>query len=1155
MLKLFPRLWSFFLVCLCPLIAGAQDLPFPPVGVPTKHELKGGEDHRYLLNLATGVYLNVALAAQGLVAEVFLQDAKGERLAAGRFERGVETAPELAFLAPATAVYQLVIRGGGAATSVGNYVLTVNALRAATEQDQHYAEAHKLTQESVVLIYKRTAEGRRQGVAKLQEALPHWRASGALPAELETMRTISDTQFVLGEFRPALTIAQELLAKARAAGLRRWELTGLKYVGALHNSLNDYASARQILEQALALSRELHERLEERAALNSLGIALAQLGLPRVSIEYYQQALVIAREIKDRAGEATLLRNLAVRYQDIGEPELALTHIQQSLALRRELGLRDAEATSLLELSRLQLRLGEMQQAEELASQAQEKLRAAGRQDDEATAFFQRGRVYYEMREFQLAVADLRQSLMLYRRTGNRRQIANGLRLLGSIERSQGNIAEGQKLLEEAISLHRSLKLLNDLGDDLMQLGSQYIGEGKPQEALAALTESLTLARQQNSLLGEASVLLQLSRAERALGEQNKSSTSLQQALALSRTGKHHLLEAEILHDLARQSLQQGYFAEAQTHIETALKIIEQARRTLVNPATRAEYRSRQQRLYEIYLETLLQRREQEKNETFTAQAWEVIEQSRARSLLDLLSESQVDIRQGVAPELLAQERSLQHRLAAKAELVSQFSGSKARQAQVKLLEAEIAELTAELTAVETRIRVASPAYAALTQPQPLTLTALQKHVLDRDTVLLEYALGAERSYVFVVTPTSLKVFALPQRAEIEAATRHWLEQLRKREQAPAFPSLAAAQQWLAQMDKETTRAGAVVSHLILQPLAAELSHKRLLIVPDGVLHYAPFAALLEPKEERGVRRQEAEKKTSKRIASARGTHIPPSSLPSPPLIATHEIISLPSASTLAVLRQGFAGRKPAPKALAVVADPVFSATDERVRVAGQPPQVAAAALAPPRRAWQVFASAPGPTVIPRLPFSRTEAEAILALVPAAARKVALDFAANQAAVQNAELGQYRYVHFATHSVLHPTQPQLSGLLLSLVDEAGKPQPGFLNAQAIFQLELPAELVVLSACQTALGKELPGEGLIGLTRGFMYAGAKRVIASLWRVDDEATAELMKTFYQELFRNPATTPAAALRTAQLKVSRVPRWRAPYYWAGFVLQGEW
>jgi CHAT domain-containing protein len=151
-------------------------------------------------------------------------------------------------------------------------------------------------------------------------------------------------------------------------------------------------------------------------------------------------------------------------------------------------------------------------------------------------------------------------------------------------------------------------------------------------------------------------------------------------------------------------------------------------------------------------------------------------------------------------------------------------------------------------------------------------------------------------------------------------------------------------------------------------------------------------------------------------------------------------------------------------------------------------------------------------------------------------------------------LGQYRIVHFATHGLINSEHPELSGLVLSLVDENGKPQDGFLRMSDIFNLEMPADLVVLSACQTALGKEVKGEGLVGLTRGFMHAGARRVVASLWQVDDLATAELMKRFYSGMLKENLR-PAAALRAAQTEMSGSSRWSSPYYWAGFVIQGEW
>src|SRR5207244_13170327 len=167
----------------------------------------------------------------------------------------------------------------------------------------------------------------------------------------------------------------------------------------------------------------------------------------------------------------------------------------------------------------------------------------------------------------------------------------------------------------------------------------------------------------------------------------------------------------------------------------------------------------------------------------------------------------------------------------------------------------------------------------------------------------------------------------------------------------------------------------------------------------------------------------------------------------------------------------------------------------------------------------------------------------------------ALDFKASRATVMSPVLGQYRMVHFATHGLVDSKHPELSGLVLSLVDEQGRPQNGFLGLQDIYNLNLPAELVVLSACETGLGKSIQGEGLVGLTRGFMYAGATRVVASLWKIDDLATAELMKQFYQGMLGREHLSPAAALRAAQLAMLKKRNREAPYYWAAFSLLGEW
>ncbi len=248
-----------------------------------------------------------------------------------------------------------------------------------------------------------------------------------------------------------------------------------------------------------------------------------------------------------------------------------------------------------------------------------------------------------------------------------------------------------------------------------------------------------------------------------------------------------------------------------------------------------------------------------------------------------------------------------------------------------------------------------------------------------------------------------------------------------------------------------------------------------------------------------------------------------------------------------------------APRAVAVFADPVFESDDPRLRAGGRPEPVRAGGPATPREGDPIRSRAfefikDGRWNVPRLPATRHEADAITAAAPAGLVLKKTGFEASRVAALEPGLAQYRIVHFATHGVVDNEQPGLSGLILSLYDEKGQPQDGFLRLHDIYSLRLPAELIVLSACSTALGKPVKGEGLTGMVRGFFYAGAKRVVASLWKVDDEATGELMQRFYVEMLQ-AKRSPAAALREAQLDMWREDRWRAPFYWAAFSLQGEW
>jgi CHAT domain-containing protein len=471
-------------------------------------------------------------------------------------------------------------------------------------------------------------------------------------------------------------------------------------------------------------------------------------------------------------------------------------------------------------------------------------------------------------------------------------------------------------------------------------------------------------------------------------------------------------------------------------------------------------------------------------------------------------------------------------------------------------MEKQIREFTSQYQELEAQIRSASPRYSALTQPQPLSAAEIQQQLLDQDTLLLEYSLGKERSHVFAVTRDSLQAFNLPGRADIERASRRVYALLTGPDHGVRGGTSLQQKKRARQNEEAFPKAAVELSRMVIGPVAKQLAGKRLLIVADGALQYIPFAVLAEPE----------------------GAEHPELALPGAknyvPLIVKHEIVDLPSASVLAVLRQQERNRSAAPKTVAVLADPVFNKEDPRVAASVKEPRAKSGTVRGTPRSSVTDDLLPGPSSaglltrsaadvglgrngrldLPRLRFSRQEADSILAVTPGGQGLEAVDFRANRAVAMDPALSQYRIVHFATHGLLNSEHPELSGLVFSLVDEHGKPQDGFLGLEDIYNLNLPADLVVLSSCETALGKEISGEGLVGLTRGFMYAGATRVVASLWKVSDAATARLMADFYRAM-EHDGLRPAAALRSAQVQMLKQKRWESPYFWAAFQIQGEW
>ena len=905
--------------------------------------------------------------------------------------------------------------------------------------------------------------------------------------------------------RKALEKYEQALPIFRALNDSASERSCFFLAGFIYHSSGELQRALEYYRQALELSKKLGDRSIEGALLNNIGGVYDILGEPHKSLEFYGQALALWSTMNERGAKADTLNNIGVIYYNLSEPQKALDYYHQALTIKKEVGDPAKIPNTLNNIATVYTILGEEQRALEYLQQALELWRAAKDIRGEAVTLQYIGNANASLGDMKKALEYYNQALPLRRTAGDRRG--------------------------EAATLRGIAVALNSMGER--------------QKALEYDQQALDLQRAIKDRTSEAFALEHMGYVHSLLGDFERATQYYREALTLSQTVGDKRLEANVLQGIARVERDRGELVSARKHIEDAISKIE-AVRGQVDIQLRASYLGVKHDAYQFYIDLLMRMHHANPSDGNDAMALRISEQAHARSLSEMLSESNANIRQGVDAALLERERLLSQQINAKAQRLIQALGQNAKD-RAALLNKEISELEDQDQQAQAAIRKASPAYAALTQPQPLGLKEIQAQ-LDPGTILLEYSLGEERSYVWAVTQNSLKTYELPKREEIEKAARLVYDLLTARSQSKPGENPQEKQARIAQTDSQLLNASKELSQMVLGPIGSELGTERLVIVADGALQYVPFAALSVVSGQSSVAQL-------KRPSNGPLTTDNGSLATYRPLIQDHEIISLPSASALAIQRQGLRNRKPAPNAVAVIADPVFSATDERLGVqakAGAAKQVQGDGSAN-TRIIEHLADDSG-LVIRRLKFTRQEADQILAEAPRAKNLRAIDFKANRATATGGELRNYRYVHFATHGYIDSERPDLSAIVLSLVDEQGKSQDGFLHAQEIYNLNLPAELVVLSACETGLGKEIKGEGLVGLTQGFMYAGARRVVVSLWNVNDKATAELMARFYRGMLRENKT-PAAALRTAQVEMSRQKQWQSPYYWAAFVLQGEW
>ncbi len=1075
--------------------------------LPVRQRLAATEVHEYHLELPAGQAVKVAAAQVGIDLKLELVDPGGTAVIDVNEWVQVGGSEILVWVTQTHGDHRLRVSTDNPSSEPGEYELQaevavagethVAAVTAYNEGRQTFERASRATENQ---------RARMGDALRLYErALEAWRALGDRRLEADLLYGVAFIHGQLEDFPRALEIGRQSLDLYRALGLRREEIRVLQLLAVRSSASSEFAQALGYYDQAEALA-EFNSPTGAAILTLNRGMLLKRLGEFERSLEALGRALEAFRTAAARYREPNVLLFQAVALAEtsrvqlsVGNHALALGHLLPALEIAREIRHREREADILLQIG---------------------QLHAFGGDDDAALPYFEQG-------------------LAARRALGNRRGgEGQALVLIADVQLRRGEIEAARTTLQRAAEAFRA-----GTGDRQrlaqVELRMAEVDQrlGEHDRAIERLESARGQLQGLESRLDEIDALRRLARSHEARGDEPAARQRLEEALAISGSVLGRPAEAPILRDLARQARIRGDLEAALGLIESSIARIETDRARLAAPSLRTTFSETLQDYYADAVETLMLLHQRAPAAGHHARALAAHERGRARALGDLRSESRGALREGVDAGLLAQERRLRDQVNAKDAASQQLASATRTLEAAAGLARERDALIAEYRLVEARVHASSPRHAALTRPDPLTAADLQR-LLDDDTVLIEIALGEKHGWVWAVTPAAIVAERLPPRAEIEPVARAMYEALTAR-QVPAGAGAGPRRDRVAAADRALEDARSRLGAMLLGPLASRLlgewAGKRLAIVPAGALEYLPLAALSLPT---------------------------PGALAGQTVLDRHEVVQLPSASVLALLRSDRPARPAGRTRVAVLGDPVFTRDDPRVGspkkggTAARPGQGApnpapAASRSALARALDGFSTGGGLT---RLPFSRQEVNAVAALAPASGLLKAVDFRASRATVLSGALADFGIVHFATHGLLNSERPELSALVLSLVDEAGREQDGLLRLGEIYNLRLPAEVVVLSACQTALGKEIRGEGLVGLTRGFMHAGAARVVASLWPVDDLATAELMTRFYRGMLKE-GRPPAAALRAAQLEMSRSPRWRAPYYWAGFVLQGEW
>jgi CHAT domain-containing protein/Tfp pilus assembly protein PilF len=856
-------------------------------------------------------------------------------------------------------------------------------------------------------------------------------------------KLVADSLYALGtnlrtkEPEKAANIYQQAIEIYKNIGDERGVAEILGGFGLIYSS-TDGEKSMNYYQEALKAREKVDDKVLIGNSLNSIGsVNYSFLKNYQQAIVYYGRAELIRKEIGDLPNLSRTLTNKAQAYEKLAQPEQALTNYRKSFEISRQSGDQARMAESQIKIGAILINLGKYPEALNNLENALKINRDLNNARGISDALNQIGFAYLKMGDYNTALGKFNESIKITKEQNDLWGLAGAYNNLAITLQNAGRTEKALEYYKNALAIYEDQKDQASVLISLNNIGTTYFDLKDYHTAEEYHKIGLKISRELQIRDQEADYLLNLANDQNLLGKSDTALINYKAGFEIARTLNNPDLTWRFIEGTAEAYKTSGEYGKVVELNDTALKILEGLRNTLPGENFKTTFMARQFYVYEDNINLLEMLHEKDKTKGYDLLAFRYAEQSKSRALLDLLAESIKDIN-------------------------------------------------------KSEININDHRYEELQQAKPVSLEEVQSMCTDKNTVILEYALGDSSSCMWIITSKEHKFLKLPDRKKLAEQ----IETIRF--------ALLDPQQGISEF---FTQAGSSLYNELIKPAEPFLSKKsKLVIIPDGVLTYLPFEALLT--------------ENIKPVSETTYSSIPF-------LVKKYPVSYGQSSSVLKTLisQHGNTGEKaPKSKRLFAFGDPLYEDTLYNSHVKFH-----------------------------RLEFSGKEIENIASFFPEGYAEIYLrNKATEENLKRNNSLNTFNYIHFATHGLINEDKPDLSSLVIT--SEINSGEDGFLQASEIFNLKLNADLVVLSACQTGLGKLVRGEGMVGLTRAFMYAGTPSVVVSLWSVSDFSTSILMGEFYKNLIKNNLTK-TDALRKAQLSLIGDPKYSHPFYWAPFILVGDW